>query len=132
MKIDFSKVITLADQEAKAKVVMQQAIAARRWQAEVSGITIDGVTINTERESVALINGAALSAFMDDAYTCRWKAADGWVTLDAPTIKKVAVAVRNHVQACFDREEVLLAALEQGTFNDEMLEGGWPSGEAAE
>lgn len=38
-----------------------------------------------------------------------------------------AWAVRAHVQAYFDREAELLAALSEGVIEVEMLEEGWPS-----
>ena len=45
--------------------------------------------------------------------------------LDAATIIAVAQAVRAHVQACFDRENALLAALDADEPYD--IEAGWPS-----
>jgi hypothetical protein len=34
--------------------------------------------------------------------------------------------VREHVQACFDRELALLRAIEAGEYSDDMLTQGWP------
>lgn len=103
------------------------AIAARRYQAETAGITFSGMPLATDRDSQGLINGAALSAYTDATYVCRWKTDAGFVTLDATTLKAVAKAIRDHVQACFDREAVLLSAVSAGTYTDSMLEQGWPS-----
>jgi hypothetical protein len=102
-------------------------IADRRYKAETAGITVDGTFIDTGRDSQALITGAAVSAMMDDTYVCNWKTPDGFVQLDAPTLKAICKAVRDHVQACFDREAALLALLEKGNFVDDMLKGGWPA-----
>lgn len=102
-------------------------IAQRRYQAETAGISVGGMQVDTGRDSQGLINGAALSAFMDDTYTCNWKTADGFVKLDAKTILAVARAVRSHVQACFDREAELAATVAAGTYKPEMLDQGWPS-----
>lgn len=101
-------------------------IAARRYEAETAGTTVDGLQIDTGRDSQALITGAALQATLDPDYTCRWKTAAGFVELTAGQIIGVASAVRAHVQACFDREADLLAALEAGTFDPALLEQGWP------
>lgn len=106
---------------------LADAIAARRYQAEAAGISVGGMPVATDRDSQGLINGAALSAFMDDTYTCNWKTADGFVKLDAKTILAVARAVRNHVQACFDREGELVSAVQAGTYKPEMLDQGWPA-----
>jgi len=83
-------------------------IAAARFEAETAGI--DG--IKTDRESQALITGAALKAMQDSTYSCRWKTESGFVELTAPQILAIADAVRAHVQACFDHEAELLPLVE--------------------
>jgi hypothetical protein len=87
------------------------AIARDRWEAETNGITFQGMTIDTSRESQALITGAALQATLDPTYTCRWKTAQGFVELTTEMVLAVALAVRQHVQACFDREAYLSVAI---------------------
>ena len=102
-------------------------IAARRWQAETGGISLNGMHIDTGRDSQALITGATVQAMLDPAYSLRWKAPAGFVDLTAEQIIGVATAARAHVQACFNREAELLDALEAGTFAPEMLDQGWPA-----
>lgn len=111
-------------EEIRARAADQ--IAARRWQAEVGGITVNGIPMATDRDSQALITGAALAAMRDQAYVCRWKTAGGFVELSAAQLIVVADTVRAHVQACFDREAALLAELEAGTLTPEMIDSGWP------
>ncbi|MDG9928547.1 MULTISPECIES: DUF4376 domain-containing protein [unclassified Pseudomonas] len=102
-------------------------IAARRYQAETAGTTVGGVAINTERDSQALMTGAAVQAMLDPGYQLQWKTPAGFVQLSAQQILAVAQASRAHVQACFDREAELLSALDAGTFQAGMLEEGWPA-----
>jgi len=102
-------------------------IAARRYQAETAGITAEGTHVPTDRDSQALVTGAALAAVLDPNYTCRWKTGEGFVTLAAEQIIAMASDMRAHVQACFDREAELLAALEAGSFTQAMLDEGWPA-----
>ena len=83
-------------------------MAAARFEAETSGI--DG--IKTDRESQALITGAALKAMQDSTYSCRWKTESGFVELTAPQILAIADAVRAHVQSCFDHESELVALVD--------------------
>lgn len=109
--------------------VTAETIAARRYQAEVAGITIGGMRIETDDRSKLLINGAAVEAMIDPAYTMQWKTSEGFVELTGAQVIGIARAVRAHVQACFDREAELLAALGGGTLTDEMLEQGWPAEE---
>ena len=87
-----------------AKERKRSEIAAARWAAETAGIDVNGFTVRTDRESQALITGAALKAMQDSEYSCRWKGVDGFVELTAPQILAIADAVREHVQGCFDRE----------------------------
>lgn len=87
-----------------AKSAKRAEIAAARYEAETAGIDVNGFTVRTDRESQALITGAALAAFADPDYTCRWKTETGFIELDSLQIKGIAQAVRAHVQSCFDRE----------------------------
>lgn len=102
-------------------------IAAERFKYETSGVTVDGARFETGRDSQALISGAAISAMLDQNYECTWKSVDGPVRLNSTQIIGVATAVRVHVQACFDREFELLAAVDSGEFSEDMLADGWPS-----
>ena len=102
-------------------------IAARRWLAETSGTTVDGMPIDTGRDSQGLITGAALAAMLDPAYSVRWKTVAGFVDLTAQQIIGVASAVRTFVQASFDREAELLGAVADGSITAEMLDEGWPN-----
>ncbi|MDU9028684.1 DUF4376 domain-containing protein [Pseudomonas mediterranea] len=102
-------------------------IAAVRYQHEIAGITINGIRIDTHRDSQALITAAALSAVIDPTYVCVWKALSGPAKLTAAQLIDIATAVRTHVQASFDRECQLLTALAEGTYTVDMLEHGWPS-----
>ena len=53
--------------------------------------------------------------------------ADGTrVELDASMIIAVASAVRDHIQACYDREKALAEEVDAGTFTEAMLDEGWP------
>jgi len=116
----------IAEHAAQRRAEMAQQIADRRWQAEVAGITVNGMAVATDRDSQALITGAALAAMRDPAYVCRWKTAAGFVELNAEQLTAVADTVRAHVQACFDREAALLAELDAGTLTPELIETGWP------
>lgn len=106
--------------------ITAEQIASRRYQAEIAGITLNGLQINTEDRSKLLINGAALEAAIDPAYTMQWKTPTGFVELTGEQVIGVARAVRAHVQACFDREAELLAAVADGSITDQMLQEGWP------
>lgn len=101
-------------------------IAARRFEVETGGVTVEGVQINTDRDSQSLLAGAAFAASLDPGYQIKWKAATGFVDLTGEQILGIASQVRAFVQACFNREAELLGAAADGSITAEMLEEGWP------
>ncbi len=127
MNIDRSQVITQVIKDAEKQEPTLGLIAARRYDAEIGGAEFNGIQLNTERDSQGLILGAALEAFMNPDYHVYWKTPAGFISLDASTVLLVAKTIRAHVQACFDREAALIAAVESGTYTDAMLNEGWPS-----
>lgn len=102
-------------------------IAARRFQVETGGVTVQGIPVNTERESQALLTGAAFAASLDPDYRIKWKATTGFVELSGAQVIGLASQVRAFVQTCFNREAELLGAVADGSITAEMLEEGWPA-----
>lgn len=127
MSIDYSKLIPAAEVAKGAMGAQKETVAARRYKAETAGIIVQGIEVNTERDSQNLINGAVVSCLINPEYVCNWKTPAGFIQLNAEQITAFGVAVRNHVQACFDREAELVAALEDGSYTKAMLEEGWPA-----
>jgi hypothetical protein len=115
------------DDKLQLPVDFPAAIATKRYQRETAGIVVDGAALETDRDSQSMITGAAFTAMLDGSYVCNWKTPSGFVALDATALIALAQKVRGHVQACFDREAELLAALEAGTFVESMLDEGWPA-----
>ena len=95
-------------------------IASARYEAEIAGVEAGGMTIKTDRESQALITGAALQAFVDPDYTCTWKTVDGFVELTSLQIKGAAMYVRSHVQGCFNKEATLVAQVQEVQTPEEL------------
>lgn len=122
--IDLSQMITAGQQASAADRAARDRIKARRDMAMAAGITVGGVSLATDDLSQQRITGAALAAMLDPDYAVQWKAGQGFVALTASQVIVLAQAMRAHVQACFDREAELLAALETGVPFD--IETGWP------
>lgn len=110
------------------KVQKKSEIAAARYARETSGTAVNGITIDTGRDSQALITGAAVAAMLDDGYSLNWKTTSGFIHLSAPEIIAVAQAVRAHVQACFDREGELVALVDAAETKEDLDEIiiSWP------
>lgn len=92
---------------AEIKAAAKARVAARRWQAEIDGIEVLGVKVDTSRESQAMLAGANLLATMYPDMTIDWKTKDGWVQLSAAMILGLSSTVGLHVQACFARERMI-------------------------
>ncbi len=83
-------------------------LAQARWEQETGGLTLPtGAVIKTDRESQGLLTAAAVMAKFDPTMTVEWKAATGWIDLDAATVIQLAGAVREHVQKAFSKERDL-------------------------
>lgn len=100
--------------------------ASTRYRREVAGLEFDGSLFDSSRDGQALLMGAALHAIADPEYVCAWKARSGLVELTATKLIAVSKAMRDYIQACFDRERELLDALASGEYVEEMLDQGWP------
>lgn len=97
----------------EAKTAKLAELAEARWREETGGLTLpDGTIIKTDRESQALLTGAALSAMLDPGTGIEWKGVNGWVTLTPTQVLEIAAAVRAHVQSAFSREKALTEQVE--------------------
>lgn len=127
--IDFSAyppVLVEPEKVSLTEAQLTALIASTRYEHETAGITINGMQIDTSDRSKTLINGSALKALRNPDYVLRWKTPEGFVDLPAAQVLVIADAVSDFVQACFDREDQLLAELAAGTYTESMLTEGWP------
>ncbi len=122
--------VTVQEQVERDKQALMNRIARTRYEHETGGTTVDGMQVATDRQSQALISGAFGFAKDDqetgEEFNLKWKAKNGWVNLDADQVIAMGRSVRQHIQACFDREAELIQAVEDGTFTESMLSEGWP------
>lgn len=117
-----------------------QAVKDRSWRAEISGLRLNGLSIPTDRQSQAMITGAVVASLLNPDETIRWQTGDStpdgapvFADLDADRLRAVGLAVRAHVQACFDLREAKCAAVSAlksaeavADWLKENLETGWP------
>ncbi|MGM3159959.1 DUF4376 domain-containing protein [Dickeya undicola] len=102
-------------------------VASQRYQAEQAGITFNGHSYSTTRESRGLLDSKAICALQNENYSCRWKMANGeFVALSATDVLAAHTAVDSYVEACFSHEEALLLLVANGGFTLDMLTQGWP------
>jgi hypothetical protein len=104
-------------------------LAAIRYQAETRGIAVDGLPVQTDRETRPnLIAAYAAAAGGLRAEGCVWKFADGVArAVSAETLMAMATAVLDHVQRCYDHEAVVAEIIRAS--DDPLaldLHTGWP------
>lgn len=106
--------------------VTPEAIAARRYQAEVAGTLWEGRAVHTDRESQAKITAAALMVMREQWPTdgAPWKFKDGFAMLTPQDVSDMADHVAAHVATCYTVEAMKLADLAAGEPVD--LDAGWP------
>lgn len=111
--------------EAKAEAGAR--IAAARYDAEFGGTTWNGLLIQTDRDSRAILTGeyvAADSGVRKDGEI--YKFPDGtFRPLSNADLKAMTLAVRDHVKNCYGREGQLLAKIEAAATNDEADAVSW-------
>jgi len=114
-----------ADTEALAPASLDDLVseaadrlAAIRYGHQTTGAVYEGHAYHTDTEGRQAITGAVVGAQAYEAvhgegsFSTVWKARDGFVTLDLPSLIAAGQAVLDHVQACFAREAEILAALQ--------------------
>ena len=117
-KVEAIPIAVYTFEELKAQ--KKAEIAAARYEKETAGVEVNGVLVDTDRDSQSLITGAALAAVIDGEYALNWKTESGFIHLTAPEIIAVAQAVRAHVQSCFDREGELVALVDAAQNAEEL------------
>jgi hypothetical protein len=103
-------------------MTIPEYVAAKRWEAEVGGIEVDGLLIATDDRSKMMISGARVAAQGNPEFSTQWKTATGeFLMVDAATIIAVSDAVLDHVAQCFAVEAAITADIKTGvdfTFAD--------------
>jgi len=93
------------------KQVKRQELASARYEEEVGGLDVNGVTVATDRESQTKLVAARIVAKEDPEYTLTWKADNGFVMLTSPTIIFLADAVLVFIKGLFEKEAMKDAAV---------------------
>lgn len=115
---DIDPPLTAAAYDAAAGAVSRSQLLAyaalARWRKETGGINLAGQPIATDRESQSLISGAFALVQQQPETVIRFKTPSGFVTLDAAQMSAIAIAVAQHVQACFAIEADIAGDIASG------------------
>lgn len=97
------------------EVDLEAYAAQKRWEKEVGGIEVNGLTVATDDRSKTMISGARVAAMANPDFTTAWKGSSGeFVPLDASAVVAISDAVLAHVSNCFAIEAQVLADIEAG------------------
>lgn len=121
---------------ARDKSEALAGLANTRWQ-RTQTFTFDGVTTAADGATTA-ITGAIVGAreamalgYMQPTDVSTWKLAPGvFVQLDFAGLVGLGFAIRAHIQACFDNEATLSAAIQAAATPEALgavdISKGWP------
>ena len=92
--------------------------AAKRWEIETGGITVNGTPVPTDERTRGVLTAGYVKATADANYQITdWKVGPGvYTTLDAATIIAMANAVEAHVQACFSANKAVDIKINDDTY----------------
>lgn len=121
-------VVTLG--QAKAEALAR--LAAHRYERETAGIVINGVAIQTDRDSQALIDALQRSLADGIVSSVAFKTAAGQiVNADISTATAIRNAVVLHVQACRSKEaehaQAVAALTSIASVDAYDVTTGWPA-----
>jgi hypothetical protein len=86
------------------KASLKADATAARWNHETGGITIGGVQVGTTLDDQNRLSGVLSAIQLGGLESVDFKAQSGWTQLTAEQLQGIALAISNHVQACFTAE----------------------------
>ena len=93
---------------ATVKEVLCNRVGTKRKEVEVAGCLLGdeaGTRLHTDREAQSMLNNIVIVFQREPTRVINYKAANGWLTLDASNIEDLVVAMTSHVEDCFNREK---------------------------
>jgi len=91
---------------------LKQEATAVRYKVEVSGTSVNGTIIPTDRESQSLITSVRVKSDNDNSKVFNWKGENGWVTMDRNAVVFFSDTIFDYVEDCFDKEKLLHEAID--------------------
>jgi hypothetical protein len=115
---------------ADKRAALKAKAAERRWEVEESGVTMNGIEVATTKADQNRITSVIVNAQLAGIESVDFKAESGWITLTIDQVKGVAVAIAQHVQACFSAERAHCDAIDaaaEADLDTYDVNAGWPA-----
>lgn len=129
----FSIVSLSTEEITDVKNSLISQAGAVRYEHEIAGVEWNGYLIATDRESQSKLSQERYAVSQGLRTTPKgWKCKDlssnstVFRSTTNDEILDLANTVYSYVSACFAREEVLIIAISDGSYTDDMLTVGWP------
>lgn len=101
--------------------VKSNNITEAKWTAIDSGLELFGHKFATDKDARELLSGVVVGSMLTPKEFYRWKLKDGgWINLTTDQVKALAIAVSQHVEDCFEKEEQLLLKVAQCESKEEL------------
>lgn len=97
---------------------LKAILSAHKTEKEQGGCVFQNSLIKTDSDSQAKITGTLAMMQTGGISSVDFKAANGWLTLNAEQFKQLALAVAIHIQVCFKAESIVLGELKSKTLDD--------------
>ena len=126
---------SLPQEEIDAKIAAVKTakladLAAYRYAKEIAGIAINGTIIKTDEISQAKLTGTWATVQMNPSIEIEWKGANGWAKIKKAEIDTIAMAVSEHVEACYKNEhkheDAIVALTTIAEIESYDITTGWP------
>jgi len=101
---------------------LKERLKEFRYIREVSGITVNGLEINTDRISRNAINDTYQLLSTGTKSSVDWKTPNGWVSLDLTEFESIMQEVSLHVQKCFSAERNVVDKIDSIDNIDDLLD----------
>ena len=109
-----------------AKAFVRDHFASKRYDFEVGGIDVNGLSVRTDRFTVERIYQARFLAKEDAAFATDWKLGDGtFLTIDATAIIGISDAVTAHLKEVFTKEKTANTSIDAATTLAELQAITW-------
>lgn len=103
-----------------AKYNVKQLLANQRYDKEIEGTVVNGVSIPTDRDARNTVIMAYVG--MQENSTIEWKFPEGWRTLTKTDMANIVAAINTHVQGAFLEEQTKASLVDSCTTKQQILD----------
>lgn len=112
---------------------IKNKVATKRWQQEISGLSVNNISYATDRESQTKYTAIAVAISQADpaTWSINWKTNDGiFITLNAQDMMAIINDILQYIQNCFNKEYELQQQIDACTTVEQVIaidySTGWP------